>query len=268
MHSNLPLDRDYLWLNIRELPYFRGLMRAYEASFYRDISLPGPVLDLGSGDGQFVNVAFDHPIDIGLDPWKAPMKEAARRQGYRRLVLGNGAQMPFPNAVFGSAISNSVLEHIPPIDQVLVETARVLKPGAPFIFCGPNDRFLEGLSIGRFLDRAGLCPLGNCYRAFFNRISRHINCDSPLTWTRRLNQAGFTVEQFWHYYPPSALQVTEWGHYLGLPALVAHWLTGRWILLPTRWNMALTERYTRRHFDPRPCDDGVCTFYIARRDLS
>lgn len=257
--------KDYLWLNLRELPYFRGLMRAVEASFYTRFELPAPVLDVGSGDGQFVTVAFDRPVDVGLDPWKAPMREAARRGGYRSLVLGDGTRMPFPDGHFGSALSNSVLEHIPPVEDVLAEVARVLKPGAPFVFCGPNHRFLSSLSVSNTLDRVGLRPLGNAYRAFFNRIARHVHCDPPEVWQRRLEAAGFELERCWDYYSPRALRVTEWGHYFGLPSLVAHWLTGRWILAPARWNLWLTYRLAQRVYQPVETPDGVCTFYIARR---
>jgi SAM-dependent methyltransferase len=257
--------KDYLWLNLRELPYFRGVLRAVEASFYADLELPPPVLDVGSGDGQFATVAFDQPIEVGIDPWAAPMREAARRGGYRGLVLGDGAHMPFPNGYFGSALSNSVLEHIPQIDQVLAEVGRVLRPGAPFAFCVPNDRFTENLSIGRALDRLGLRRLGDAYCAFFNRIARHIHLDPPEVWLARLARAGFEVERYWHYYPPSAQSVTEWGHYFGLPSWIAHRLTGRWILAPTRWNLALTRRLVQHAYDPRETPDGVCTFYIARR---
>jgi SAM-dependent methyltransferase len=256
---------DYLWLHLRDLPYFRGLLRAVEASYYAHIDLPAPLLDVGSGDGHFVTVAFKQPVDVGIDPWVAPMKEAAQHGGYRLLVLGDGGRMPFPDAWFGSAMSNSVLEHIPEVDRVLAETARVLKPGAPFAFCVPNHQFLSSLSVSNFFDRTGLNSLGDAYRAFFNRIARHIHCDSPEVWGARLEQAGFALERWWHYYPPSAMRVTEWGHYLGLPSLVSHRLTGRWVLAPYRWNLALTEWYTRRRYDPTPCEDGVCTFYIARR---
>lgn len=259
------VEKDYLWLNLRELPYFRGLMRAVEASFYSRFELPAPVLDVGSGDGQFVTVAFDRRINVGLDPWKTPMREAARRGGYHSLVLGDGARMPFPDGYFASALSNSVLEHIPPVESVLAEVSRVLQPGAPFVFCGPNHRFLSGLSISNLLDRAGLRPLGNAYRAFFNRIARHVHCDPPEVWQRRLEDAGFELERYWHYYSPKALHVTEWGHYFGLPSLVAHRLTGRWIIAPTRWNLAVTHWLVRRAYDPRETPDGVCTFYIARR---
>jgi SAM-dependent methyltransferase len=247
-------NKDYLWLNLRELPYFRGLMRAVEASFYTRVDLPGPVLDVGSGDGQFV-----------IDPWTAPMREAARRGGYHSLVLGDGARMPFPDGHFGSAFSNSVLEHIPPIDSVLTEVGRVLKPGGPFVFCGPNHRFLSGLSISNALDRIGLRTLGDAYRAFFNRIARHVHCDSPEVWQERLENAGFELERYWHYYSPQALHVTEWGHLFGLPSLVAHRLTGRWIIAPTKWNLAPTYWLAQHYYNPQECPDGVCTFYIARR---
>jgi SAM-dependent methyltransferase len=257
---------DYLWLHLRDLPYFRGLLRAVEASYYAQIELPAPLLDVGSGDGHFVTVAFDHPIDVGIDPWPAPMREAAQRQGYHMLVLGDGGRMPFPDAWFGSAMSNSVLEHIPDVDSVLAETARVLKPGAPFAFCVPNHQFLSSLSVSNFLDDIHLRSLADAYRAFFNRIARHQHCDPPETWQARLERSSFTLERWWHYYTPSAMRVTEWGHYFGLPSLVCHRLTGKWVLASYRWNLALTERYTRRYYDPTPCEDGVCTFYIARRN--
>jgi SAM-dependent methyltransferase len=258
--------RDYLWLNLREIPYFRSLMRAVEASFYADIDLPEPVLDVGCGDGHFVTVAFDRKIDVGLDPGRAPLKEAAPRGGYRALVQADGGRMPFPDAHFGSAFSNSVLEHIPLVESVLEEVSRVLKPGAPFVFCGPNHNFLSALSLGRLLDRARLHRVGDAYRAFFNRISRHYHSDSPDVWGARLERAGFQLQETWDYYSPVALQVTEWGHYFGLPSLVAHALTGRWILVPQRWNLALTQTYLQRYYDPSPCLDGVCSFYIARRE--
>ncbi|MEW5868773.1 MAG: class I SAM-dependent methyltransferase [Chloroflexota bacterium] len=270
-YKNSPAQpKDFLWLQLRELPYFRGLMRAVEASFYPEIELPSPVLDVGCGDGHFVTAAFENnrlPIDVGLDPWGAPLREATRRGGYRALVQAEGDRMPFPDGYFSSAFSNSVLEHIPDVEAVLAEVHRVLKPGAPFVFCGPNHNFLPGLSIGRALDRLFLRPLGEAYRSFFNRISRHYHSDPPDIWQTRLEKAGFQIERWWHYYPPHALHVTEWGHYFGLPALVSKKLTGRWILVPTHWNLAFTERYVRRHYQPNTaCEDGVCSFYISRRN--
>jgi SAM-dependent methyltransferase len=259
-------QKDYLWLHLRDLPYFRAILRAIEARFYQDMDLPAPTLDIGCGDGHFASLTFDRPLEVGLDPWWEPIREASRRAAYRLLTRADGGRMPFSDGYFSSAVSNSVLEHIPHLEVVLSEAARVLKPGAPFIFCGPNHRFLDHLSIASALDRVGLQGPAEAYRAFFNRISRHYHSDSPQVWQARLDQAGFEVIRYWHYFPPRALQTLEWGHYLGLPSLVAHKLTGKWILVPQHWNLAPVERLVRPLYAADPvCADGVCTFYIARR---
>ena len=72
-------NKDYLWLHLRELPYFRSLMRAVEASYYPELTLPEPVVDIGCGDGHFTTVAFDRKISMGLDPSFKSLLEASRR---------------------------------------------------------------------------------------------------------------------------------------------------------------------------------------------
>ena len=257
--------KDYLALHLRDLPYFRALLRAVEARFYKDINLLDPVLDLGCGDGHFASLAFDNPIEMGLDPWWGPIKEAADRGSYQSLVCAAGDHMPYPDGYFASGICNSVLEHIPDLDPVLAETARVLKRGAPFIFCVPNHRFLETLSIGRWLDKIKLNGLAKGYRDFFNRISRHYHCDSYPIWERRLKNHGFVIESWWDYFPPSALHVLEWGHYFGLPSWISKVLFGRWILARSSWNLYITDLLVRQQYErDAQSPQGVYSFYITR----
>lgn len=249
------MKKDFLYTQLQELPYFRALLRAVEASYYEDFELPAPVLDIGCGDGHFASLVFDHKIDVGLDPWHAPIQEAKKYNGYHNLIEADGAKIPFPDGYFASAFSNSVLEHIPHLDQVLVEAARVLKPGALFLLCVPNPRYLTELSIARLF--------GKRYANWFGRISRVIHADNPDVWQARLEKAGFRVERWWHYFTPSAMRVFEWGHYLGLPSLVVRKLTGRWILFPTRWNLALTDRFVRQYISAEPHSEGTMTFYVT-----
>jgi len=257
--------KDYLGLHLQDLPYFRALLRAVEARFYQEISLPGPSLDLGCGDGHFASLAFDDPPDVGVDPWWGPLQSASERSIYPHLACAEGARLPFPADHFGSAVSNSVLEHIPDLDPVLADLNRVLEPGAPFIFCVPNHRFSEELSLARLLDRMGLAALGNLYRKFFNAISRHHHCDAPEVWLARLDRNGFEVESFWHYFSPRALRTLEWGHYFGLPSLVSKRLFGRWILAPVDWNLVLTRRVVEAGYQEEPEQErGAYTFYISR----
>ncbi|HEY9076394.1 MAG TPA: class I SAM-dependent methyltransferase [Anaerolineaceae bacterium] len=258
--------KDYLWLQIKDLPYFRGFLRAIEARFYEEFDLPQPTLDLGCGDGHFVQIALDRKVEVGLDPWWDPLQEAVSRSSYSLPLQGFGNLMPFGDGTFNSVFSNSVLEHIPDLDPVIHEVSRVLKPGGIFAFCVPNHNFLSSLSIARFLDKIGLKRLASAYRRFFNRIARHYHCDDPVTWETRLDKAGFLVERWWHYFPPNFLAIMEWGHYFGFPALVSKKLFGRWILSPTRWNLALTDAVVRRAYESDPRHPlGTCTFYIARK---
>jgi SAM-dependent methyltransferase len=252
-------SKDFLFLHIRELPYFRGLLRAVESCFYQDLPLPAPVYDLGCGDGRFASLTFDQKIDVGLDPWHGPVHEAAKQGAYRSLVEADAAFSPFPAAYFASGISNSVLEHIPYIDEVLTETARVLKPGAPFYFCVPNTRYLSELSISHLLGRG--------YAEWFRRISRVSHADEPDTWRARLERAGFELMRWWHYFSPASMRVLEWGHYLGVPSVFARLVSGRWIIVPTRANLWLTERFLRPYASPEPVENGTFTFYIARKRL-
>jgi SAM-dependent methyltransferase len=203
---------------------------------------------------------------VGIDPWTGPVHKAVKLGVYRLVLQGYGDHIPVPDQTFASAFSNSVLEHIPDIDPVLLEIARVLKPGGLFLFCVPNHYFLGNLSISSFLDRLGLKGLGDSYRAFFNRISRHAHCDPPEVWQARLEKSGFKVERWWHYFSPHSLHVLEWGHYFGLPSLLIHGLFRRWILLPTRWNLSLTNAVVKPVYNENPLHPhGSYTFYVARR---
>jgi ubiquinone/menaquinone biosynthesis C-methylase UbiE len=259
-------NKDHLWPQISSLPYFRAVLRAVEARFYENIDLPAPCLDLGCGDGHFASLAFSRQLEVGLDPWARPLREAEKRRAYAKTINSVASSIPYTDEHFSSAVSNSVLEHIADLDPVLGELARVLKPGAHFIFCVPNHRFLPTLSFARVLDSLRLKVFARAYKRFFDRISRHYHCDDQDTWQARLASHGFEIINRWDYFSPHAQAVLEWGHYFGLPSLIIHFLFRKWILVPARWNLKLTEAITRSVYnEPSVQEKGVYTFYIARK---
>ena len=258
-------ENPYLWPMLQSLPYFRALVRAVEADFYRDFELPSPVYDLGCGDGHFANLVFKKKLDVGLDPALDSLREAKQWGAYSSLVQSLGNRVPFPDRYFASALSNSVLEHIKDLQPVLDETARVLRNGAIFLFCVPNHRWQENLAIASAFRRLRLDGLARAYTRLFTRISRHVNMLLPEEWKERLEQAGFELQAWWHYFPPAALHILEWGHYLGLPSLVTRKLFGCWVLAPQRWNLALTERWLAKYAETGEDPAGTYTWYVARR---
>jgi SAM-dependent methyltransferase len=162
-------------------------------------------------------------------------------------------------------MSNSVLEHIPELDPVLAEVARVLQAGGTFIFCVPSENFLPFLSISNCLRRFRLASLAQAYEAFFNRISRHYHCDPPALWQARLEAAGLKLVKHWYYFSRGALTTLEWGHYFGVPSVVAKKLTGRWIIAPAHANLWLTDKLVRRYYDEALPELGAYLFFIARK---
>ena len=150
------------------------------------------------------------------------------------------------------------------VQPVLAELRRVLKPGAPFLFCVPNPGYLTELSVPQILGRIGLAGAGRAYTGWFKRMSRVEHAVWPDDWQKWLEAAGFKLEKWWHYFSPQAMRTLEWGHYFGAPTLLPHAISKHWIIAPWRWNLFLTERLVREHAVAQPDPQGTFTFYVAR----
>lgn len=249
--------KDLLKEQLKKIPYFRATLRAVEASYYQKLDLVAPTLDIGCGDGRFATQAFNRILDVGIDPWRKSLKEATLLNRYHVMVQGDGNLLPFPDNSFGSAVSNSVFEHIEHIDDVLRELFRVMHPGAHLYFCVPNAGYLRDLSLSRLF--------GKGYAHWFKRVTRVWHADAPRIWRGRLEKAGFILEKTWNYFSPPALHMLEWGHYFGLPSLISKFITGHWILVSTDWNIRFIETIVRKYASPEPTEDGVFSFFIAKK---
>ena len=259
------MSDDLLSRYIKNAPAFLGMLRAVEAGFYQNVALPDPLLDLGCGDGMFAALAIQQPVTAGIDMDWSGLCEARERSVYQAVVQAGAVKLPFRSEYFESVVCNSVLEHIPDVESVLSEVCRVMRSGARLAFCVPSERFLELLSISSGLRRLRVKRLAKAYEAFFNLISRHYHCDAPIVWNKRLEKVGFDVEYQHYYFSKKALRALEWGHYLGLPALVAKRLTGRWVILPTDANLWLTDKILRPYFEESRPSVGAYLFFVVRK---
>lgn len=257
---------DLLWRHLKDLPAFRALLRAVEARYYQQLlPLEAPVLDVGCGDGHFASVAFPHRLTAGVDPALGVLREARDRGAYRLLAQGLGDALPFGSGQFATVISNSVLEHIPEVDPVLSEISRVLQPGGRFIFCVPSEHFAEMLFFPQLFRWLRLERLARGYEAYFNRISRHQHCDGSEVWQTRLTVASLQLTGSFYYFSERAQHALDLGHYFGAPSLVIKKLSGRWILVPRRWNLVLTERWLRPLYEEELPGTGAYLFVVAQK---
>lgn len=236
LRSRVKPLRQYLIEHLESVPSFRALLRCIEAEKIAAYGFPRPVLDLGCGDGIFAAMTFTEPLDAGVDPAAASLEEARATGMYRELELIDGRTLPYPEGRFASVVSNSVLEHIPDIDQSLREVARVLRPGGKFVFTTPSHHFAEYLFFPTLLRGLGLPGLARRYEDYFNRISRHYRTDAPEVWQARLERHGLRVSKTVSYFSPSASRAFDLLHYYSSPSILYKKLTGRWVIAPFPWN--------------------------------
>lgn len=254
----------HLWRQLSSMAPHRALVRAVEAWLLSRVPLEAPVLDLGCGDGHFGGLAFDRPPEIAIDLAVDAVAESNRRRRYGAVVCGDARRLPFRDAVFGSVVSNSALEHVDGVDGALREAWRVLRPGGALVATTPTDRFAVELLGSAIARRLRLSAAANAYGRFFNRISRHYHAEAPGIWRDRLARAGFEVVHHTTYFPPAALRAFDLCHYLSVPFLVSRRALDTWVLHPLQTEVFF--RWLRRHVQDGPeHPHGVYQLVVCRR---
>ncbi len=257
---------DLFWKNISSLPYFRGFLRAVEGRYYQDIDMSPPILDLGIGDGHFTSETFPRSIDVGIDPAFLELLNAKQKKGCKLHICGSGDRLPFKSRYFSTVFSNSVLEHINVLEPVFCEVKRILKDSGIFIITVPNGNFTKNLSIGRFFNWLGLNNWAKSYQRFFNKVSRHYHPDPVSKWEERLGSAGFEIMKSWNYFPKISLKILEWGHLFGIPSWISKKIFGKWILVPSKWNLWVVSVWLKRHYLlEQESPEGAYTLFISKK---
>lgn len=268
-HSSNAAVRDRFDALISVQPVFRALVRAIEEELIAE-NLPTeqPLLDLGCGDGVFSSRALQGRPALGIDPDAGALVSARKHfaTGRNRLCAqATGTALPFADCSLGAIVSNSVLEHISPLDETLDECARVLRPAGVLMLTSPNPRFSNELFGVRIPSVLGLRGAGRAYARWFNGHSEHHHLLDQTGWRRRLEARGFEIEETFDYLPGGALRRFDLLHPLGLPALINRRLFGRWVVWRAPWTRWAAHRWLDRWLDAQAHPQGCYTFVRARR---
>ena len=132
---------NHLWSDdIRWVRTLKNLVPGRLQWFDRQIDWQGKdVLDLGCAGGFMAEAMAARGAKVtGIDPAELAI-EAARRhaltEGLRiSYDVGVGEALPYAEARFDAVVCVDVLEHVADLDAVLLEVARVLRPGGLFLF--------------------------------------------------------------------------------------------------------------------------------------
>jgi len=152
---------------------------------------PGLGLDLGCGDGRLTQILAQEVgglrlVGLDVDPLETALVEG--EHFYERVHTTSGERIPEPDATFDFVLSVSVMEHIPNLEVVLKDVARVLKPGGRLITTIPSVGFhlclrgalLPGVSRDDYL------------RAVDRRVN-HLRYWTAAEWESALRVAGLRL---------------------------------------------------------------------------
>src|SRR5438128_3575397 len=189
-----------------------ALWRVFEAEVVLNrLRGQGVGLDLGCGDGELASLILSHtPVRwTGLEIDEHDVELARRRGVYAEVKHAPASHIPEPDASFDVVFSNSALEHMEPLDQVLAEVARVLRPGGRFIFTVPTPAFDDLLLWRRLLPAAGFDRLAERYRTAMDRRLLHRNLLTAEQWRDALAVHGLKTLEMLPYLTARAIAVWE-----------------------------------------------------------
>ena len=130
-----PLNLLHGSLTPARMKYFRAVLRDRLGGRVSGLR----ALDIGCGAGLLAEEFARLGCEVtGVDP-SEPALAAARRHAAEgglaiRYLAGSGEDLPLADASFDVVLCCDVLEHVADLPRVIVETARVMKPGGLYLF--------------------------------------------------------------------------------------------------------------------------------------
>lgn len=153
----------------------------------------GKILDYGCGGGEVVSEGLNRGLDIwGTDVFYAGgpaahgAAEATGLLDSRILHLKEG-RIPFSDHTFDLVFHNQVFEHVPDIDRVLSEIARVLRPSGVMLSLFPSKEvWREGHCGVMFAHRLQSETWLRLWRSL--GVGKHHDSKSVESWSKDFKQ--------------------------------------------------------------------------------
>lgn len=221
---------NFLLNYLKKAPLSLAIERCFECEILSQQIFIHPVLDLGCGDGIFSYVLFNEQIDTGIDLNPKELENAKTHGMYNELILCSAEQIPKMPESFHTIFSNSTLEHIPNIENVLREVKRLLTKDGHFYVTVPTEFFEQYSTLNIVLNKLGIKKLSLRYRKFHNSFWRHYHAYSIDQWKDFFIQSGFKVKHSINYCPKSVVMLDDLLTLAALPSFLTKIICNRWFI--------------------------------------
>ncbi len=135
------------------------------------------ILDLGCGTGFSTSLIRIHrPFTIGSDLSVKFLKKSLDNY-LLPLVTADAYCLPFPDESFDCVTSHAFIEHVLDVNKVLLEMARIVKPGGSIVVAAPNliSPFMPIRAIIYLVTRgAGVPVFAENYKAATARFIKNV----------------------------------------------------------------------------------------------
>lgn len=226
---------DYLTPLLEQAPATWALIRANEIRHLDSVKFIPPILDVGCGNGfiaKIIQSNRNQKFDWGIDLSPEEIKFAKKSGSYKKCRVANVYNLPFDNQIFNTVFSNSVIEHIPNLNQALSEMSRVLKPGGQLIITAPTPYLTTYLMGVTFFEKINLSFLAYWYGIFFNRMFKHYNLYTHKQWQKILQKYNLKLVSHTYYHTPKMIRTHEILAYLAVPYGIAKHFLHYWPVFP------------------------------------
>lgn len=226
--------KDNIFINyLQEAPLPLAMERWVECEIYKTKTFEHPILDIGCGEGMYAYILFDEKIDTGIDPNSKELKRASEYGAYNELINCFGDTIPKPDKSFKTIFSNSVMEHIPQIDNVLKEAHRLLADEGKMYVTIPTDMFDKYSIIYQIFSGVGLNGLAEKYRLFFNNFWAHYHFYDKSGWQEVFERNGFKVFEAREYASKTLCLTNDLLAPFSMVSFIVKKMSNKWFLFPT-----------------------------------
>ncbi len=170
------------------------MWRAWELATYRHFQLPGQILDLGCGDGRFIQQVWPEAKNIvGVDIDPDAVIRAQKAGIYQRVHLAPAHKIPEKDETFDAVFSNCAMEHMDQIDSVFKDAWRILKPGGIFLFSVVTNYMISWAPLPLFLTTLGLSDRGKTLSTEYVSYHHIVNPFTADEWSNMLLKNDFQI---------------------------------------------------------------------------